>query len=81
MFHLNHPPTLLPLAHRPQKRWPKAKSLATLKTGAGLWEIPLGNSGLVGLVIIFGYLWHKGTLLESFGGKNVLAPWCLDYSS
>jgi hypothetical protein len=39
MFHLNHPPTLLPLAHRPQKRWPKAKSLATLKTGAGLWEI------------------------------------------
>jgi len=62
---------------------PSAKALAQGKItrNSENWCGPLGNSGLVGLVFIFGYLWHKGTLLESFGGKNVLAPWCLEYSS
>ena len=62
--------------------WLTAKALAQGKItrNSENWCGPLGNSGLVGLVI-FGYLWHKGTLLESFGGKNVLAPWCVEYSS
>lgn len=75
MFH--HPPSLMPLAHRPHFALAQGK----ITRNSENWCGPLGNSGLVGLVLIFGSLWHKGTLLESFGGKNVLAPWCVEYSS